>query len=41
MVGMRRFELPTPSPPDLYANQAALHPDATRKIIIDKTKYVK
>ena len=39
MVGMTRFELATPSPPDLYANQAALHPDM--KIIIYKYKYVK
>lgn len=27
LVGMTGFEPATPSPPDLYANQAALHPD--------------
>ena len=26
-VGMRRFELPTPRPPDAYSNLAELHPE--------------
>ncbi len=26
-VGMRRFELPAPGPPDQYSNLAELHPD--------------
>ena len=26
-VGMRRFELPTPRPPDGYSNLAELHPE--------------
>lgn len=28
-VGMRRFELPAPRPPDVYSNLAELHPDGT------------
>jgi hypothetical protein len=27
MVGMRRFELPTPRPPDVYSNRTELHPE--------------
>ena len=27
MVGMRRFELPTPRPPDEYSNRTELHPE--------------
>ena len=27
VVGVSRFELPTPRPPDAYSNLAELHPD--------------
>jgi hypothetical protein len=32
IVGMRRFELPAPGPPDQYSNLAELHPELCAKI---------
>ena len=32
MVGVSRFELPTPRPPDAYSNLAELHPDDSMSV---------
>ncbi len=41
LVGMRRFELPAPRPPDVYSNLAELHPENEEANIIEVLKNYK